>query len=171
MSPALQRPVVCILAVRPHGATGFEVLLQRRTKTKDDTPYNGYLELPQGKVNRNESLMQAAHRELAEETGLTIRRFLVGGEQAFRSVAETSVMATSQPFVCVSDSVQNHIGLCVIVEVSGDLLVTKEASGHRWYSPGELETVIATNGLFPLNVPMVRRFLDTSPETEDAWLS
>ncbi|MFH8520372.1 NUDIX hydrolase [Streptomyces gelaticus] len=160
MSHALQRPVVCILAVRPSGTRGTEVLLQRRTKENDDTPYNGCLELPQGKVNQNESLTQAARRELAEESGLQIRRFLVGGD-AHASVAETSELAASQPFVCVTDTLQNHIGLCVIAEITGDAQATSEASGHHWYGRHELETLIAAKKLFPLNVPMLRKFLDS----------
>lgn len=171
MSSALQRPVVCVLAVRALGTEQFAVLLQRRTKAKDDTPYNGYMELPQGKVGRNESLTQAAQRELVEETGLTIRRFLAGGERAYATVAETSVLATSQPFVCVSDPVQNHIGLCMVVEVSGEPRSTKEASGHRWYGRTELDVLISAKNLFPLNVPMIRAFLDTSPEQEGEWHS
>ncbi|MER6104207.1 NUDIX hydrolase [Streptomyces sp. NPDC001832] len=167
MSHALQRPVVCILAVRPRGSGGFEVLLQRRTKANDDTPYNGFLELPQGKVNRNESLTQAARRELAEEAGLKVLRFLAGGD-AHAFVAETSELAASQPFVCVTDTMQNHIGLCVIAEITGDAQATSEASGHRWYDRHELEKLIAAKRLFPLNVPMLRKFLDTAPDEVDA---
>lgn len=46
-----------------------EVLLIRRGKA----PYAGYWSLPGGKVEAGESLLQAAHRELLEETGVTAR--------------------------------------------------------------------------------------------------
>jgi 8-oxo-dGTP diphosphatase len=162
MPRALQRPVVCILAVRARACEGYELLLQSRVKPDDDTPYNGYLELPQGKVEANETLSDAVHRELREETGLTVTRFLAGGESGAASGVETSVLTTSQPLICVTDSAQNHIGLGVVVEVSGEFQETAEADGHAWFTPGELVSLLPGSRIFPLNVPMVRAFLDSA---------
>jgi 8-oxo-dGTP pyrophosphatase MutT (NUDIX family) len=162
MPRALQRPVVCVLAVRACACEGYEVLLQSRAKPDDDTPYNGFLELPQGKVEANETLTEAAHRELREETGLTVTRFLVGGESGAASGVETSVLTTSHPLVCVTDAAQNHLGLCVVVEVSGEFQETAEASGHAWFTPSELVSLLSQSRIFPLNAPMVRAFLDSA---------
>ena len=66
-----QRLVICILGVRGT-PEGRRLLLQRRHKVNEDTPYDGYIELPQGKVEAGESLVDAARRELREEAKLEL---------------------------------------------------------------------------------------------------
>jgi 8-oxo-dGTP diphosphatase len=74
-SYAYARPALTTDILLLRGAPQYrEVLLIKR---KDD-PYKGLWALPGGFVEENETLEQCAHRELAEETGLTnipIRQF------------------------------------------------------------------------------------------------
>ncbi|SFE42910.1 Nudix family hydrolase [Nitrosomonas sp. Nm166] len=58
--------VVAAVIMRPNG----QFLLTRRPKGKI---YSGYWEFPGGKVENNESLLQALERELWEELGIQIR--------------------------------------------------------------------------------------------------
>ncbi|MFJ2832848.1 NUDIX hydrolase [Streptomyces sp. NPDC087263] len=115
-------------------------------------------------VLQNETLTAAVHRKLREETGLTVTRFLVGGESGSASGVETSVLMTSHPLVCVTDSAQNHIGLCVVVEMSGESQETAEATGHAWFTPSELVSLLPQSRILPLNIPMVRAFLDSAAD-------
>jgi 8-oxo-dGTP pyrophosphatase MutT (NUDIX family) len=105
----LQRPVASVIAVR-HSSSDPLLLLQVRRKPHDDTPYGGYLELPQGKIKKGESLRAAVARELREETGLVVSGYLVGGETPCDVGTQQSVITTAKPLVCVIDSRQTTSG-------------------------------------------------------------
>jgi 8-oxo-dGTP pyrophosphatase MutT (NUDIX family) len=92
----LQRPIVCVVVVRD-----ALVLLQRRTKSVDDTPYRGLWELPQGKIEKGESLQQAARRELKEETGLDVSEVLSGQVLEATQFGPHSRLSAIRPALCV----------------------------------------------------------------------
>ena len=160
-----QRPVISLIAIRKIG-DNIEVLLQTRSKKADDTPYHGYFELPQGKIEAGENITVAATRELDEETGLTLDEIRLGCEESFSVVEATSDLFTCHPLICVVDRIQNHLALAIIVTVSGQVSRTSEASNHQWVSLAQLRTVFDGGRIFPLNRPMVAEFL-RSPEQ---WL-
>jgi 8-oxo-dGTP pyrophosphatase MutT (NUDIX family) len=159
---AYQRPVICIIAVDT-SARPQRVLLQRRVKPADDTPYGGFFELPQGKVNCNESLEAAARRELSEETGLELAGLIRGGESSFRDgLWESSALYTAHPLICVVDTIQNHLGIAVVAEVRGRCRETREAVHHQWLTVDEISDLVTTGAVFPLNVAMLEEFIKVS---------
>jgi 8-oxo-dGTP pyrophosphatase MutT (NUDIX family) len=159
-----QRPVVCVLAVRVDDQDGPLVLMQLRQKIFDDTPFKGYWEMPQGRVDRNETISEATKRELQEETGLVVRRFLKGGESLYSyGDPHKSALTYSYPLTCVVDSVSNFFAVCVVVETEGDPQKTPEARNHRWCDPPTIRSMIESGKVFPLNVPMLTDFLDRHP--------
>ncbi|WP_167493129.1 NUDIX hydrolase [Micromonospora ureilytica] len=154
-----QRPIICIIATDT-GSQPQRVLLQRRVKSRDDTPYSGYFELPQGKVNHNESLEGAARRELSEETGLDLGPLLAGGESPYDAGSwKTSNLLTSHPLICVADTIQNHLGIAVVAEVQGTPYATSEAAQHRWCTFTEVTNLVNRRAIFPLNIPMLQEFM------------
>ncbi|MEU4408651.1 NUDIX hydrolase [Streptosporangium sp. NPDC023963] len=153
-----QRPVVSIIPVRNIG-TDIQILLQRRSKESDDTPYDGYLELPQGKVKAGENLTDAAQRELQEESGLRIERFIVGAEHSVVTDEAASDLFSFNPLICVFDREQNHLGIAVVVTVRGEASATSEAVGHEWHSIKELPFILANEPVFPLNRAMIAEFM------------
>lgn len=153
----LQRLVVSVLAVRGQFPKR-EILLQQRSKENDDTPYTGYLELPQGKVEAGESLIAAARRELIEEAGLRIAHVIYGDEQAM-AAEDTSDLYVSQPFSCVADRIQNHFAVAVVVAVEGDAVPSAEATSHAWYGDAAVRDVLHQGLVFPLNRPMLKQYL------------
>jgi 8-oxo-dGTP pyrophosphatase MutT (NUDIX family) len=150
--------------VRIDDQGGPLILLQRRQKIFDDTPFKGYWEMPQGRVDRNETISEAAKRELREEAGLVIRRFLRGGESSFPyGDPGNSALTYSDPLTCVVDSVSNFFAVCVVVETEGDPQKTPEARNHRWCDSSAVRSMIESGIVFPLNVPMLTEFLDKHP--------
>jgi 8-oxo-dGTP pyrophosphatase MutT (NUDIX family) len=155
-----QRLIICILVVR-EALQGRELLLQRRCKPNDDTPYSGYLELPQGKVQAGETLVDAARRELFEETRLSLGSAIAGGETPL-DTAGTSDLWVSHPLICVADRLQNHIGLGVVFSATGTASSTREADSLQWYSDREVAGALQEGRVFPLNGPMLLEYLNSS---------
>lgn len=155
----MQRPVLSILALTDT-MRGRRVLLQRRSKEQDDTPYNGLLELPQGKIADLATVTTFAKFKLHNETGLEIVRFLVGEESQSDVGNPSSKLYTSTPFCCVADAVQNHFAVAVVLLVKGETHITEDARDHRWCTVKDIEKALAGEMVFPLNVPMLARLLE-----------
>jgi 8-oxo-dGTP pyrophosphatase MutT (NUDIX family) len=154
-----QRPIISLIVVRERDGK-LEVLLQRRHKSNDDTPYDGYLELPQGKIEAGENLTDAASRELSEETGLTLDQVLIGSEIPVPTEG-TSDLFIAHPLLCVADRCQNHLGIAFVVRARGQTKATREASHHSWHSLDHLRTVLEQERVFPLNRPMIAAFIES----------
>lgn len=159
----MQRPVLSILALSEIH-TSRRLLLQRRSKPVDDTPYAGLFELPQGKIAEHETITSFAKFKLWDETGLIVLRYLAGGETYSETSHSSSELYASNPLCCVSDSKQNHLALAVVVLVEGSPHATKDAKDHRWCSRSEVEELISIGAVFPLNVPMLRCLIKRAGE-------
>lgn len=160
-----QRPVLSILALSEM-RTGRRLLVQRRSKPVDDTPYAGFFELPQGKIADHETITSFAKFKLWDETGLKVLRYLAGGETYSETSHSTSELYVSNPLCCVSDSKQNHLALAVVILVEGNPHATKDATDHRWCSRSDVEELISLGTVFPLNVPMLRCLIERAGEFE-----
>lgn len=161
----LQRLIVCILVVRNH-ENERQLLLQRRNKKNDDTPYTGYLELPQGKVEAHESITVAAQRELAEETGLALAAITYGREAHTESGPHFDLY-TIRPLICATERIQGHFAIALIAQVTGTVSATKEADKHAWYLDSEVKDALTKNIVFPLNRPILNAYLELTPEAAE----
>jgi 8-oxo-dGTP pyrophosphatase MutT (NUDIX family) len=135
VTPELQTPVVSVIIERasPRGPT---ILLQQRNKAGDR--FHGWLELPQGRLERGDGLFATAAREVAEETGLTLR--------SLRDARGADVRVHPNPFrlvpvACVLDVENNYLGIALIAEATGTPHDTNEAVGHRWVEVRDLRIV------------------------------
>lgn len=159
----MQRPVLSLLALR-QSAGGRQLLLQRRRKLNDDTPYSGLLELPQGRISDRQTVHSFAEFKLRDETGLSVVRYLIGEEASSPSGYTTSEITISDPFCCVVDAVQNHFAVSIVVLVDGEPQPSRDADDHRWCGLRYLDKVMAERQVFPLNAPMIRRLMDRSQQ-------
>lgn len=157
MKEILARPVVSVIAINENNNYA-SILMQRRTKSKNMDKYQGFWELPQGKIRTGESIFSVARRELHEETGLdavSLDKF----HDAEEKTSGTGIEAF-RPLICVFDLVSNYIGLAVVIRTRGNPIKTKEASEHKWMSENEITDLIEDNNVFPLNIPMIKKFFE-----------
>lgn len=150
----LQRPIVSVVVERT-GAQGLEVLVQRRCKRRD--PYDGVLEFPQGGIEQNESMFEAAARELLEESGLRLRSLVdCDGEDLQKNHNVQGFL----PLACVHDVENGFLGVALVGKAEGATRTTPEAKDHQWIKVEDLAGLLAGERIFPLNVPMIHAYLE-----------
>lgn len=109
-------------------------LLQHRIKRGD--LYEGFWELPGGRVQVGESLLDCLRREVQEEAGLSVTEFL--GQQPERIVDRLGGTARLvRPLVTVEveeHSIFGHYFACV-AEPGAVPRASAESDRHRWITP------------------------------------
>lgn len=122
--PSIRKPTVGVgVVVFRAGQTGLEVLLIKRGKP----PRQGEWSMPGGKQEWGETLHQAAHREVLEETGVTITDLKL-------------VDVVDGLFRESGGSVTNHLTLVDYraVWVSGEARAGDDATEARWVPVSDL---------------------------------
>ncbi len=117
------------LAVSAAIFRGPELLVVRRARA----PAQGLFSLPGGKVEYGEALTEALHREVAEETGLSIEIVALAG---WREV----LPGPKHPghYLIMTFAARWH---------AGEPQLNEELDGFRWIAPGALTTLAHTDGL------------------------
>lgn len=103
-------------------------LILRRSPDKDLAP--GMWECITGRVDQGEGLMQALHREVKEELGISVEvDFLIGTFHFYRGEPTPQNEMVGLHFCCSSDETQ-------------DLSLSWEHSECRWMSAAEAERLL-----------------------------
>lgn len=101
-----------------------EFLAQQRLKQ----PYYGFWGRPTGKIRWGETMLEAAARELMEETGLTANLTVAGFYHKMDYDKESGDMLEDKVFVLVYGT-----------DAAGDLIVDDEGHHNEWLSDDELQ--------------------------------
>ena len=108
-----------------------KILLVRRARD----PGRGRYSLPGGRVEWGETLQQALHREVAEETGLTIAIIGLAG------IREVLPASGGGHFVVLSYAAR---------WTGGEVVLNDEHEGYEWVAPDDAPTFDLTDGLMPI---------------------
>ena len=117
-----------------------KILLVRRARF----PAKGFYSLPGGRVEIGETLHAALHREVAEETALTIE---IAELAAWREVLPTA--AGGGHYVIMSFAARWH---------AGEVALNEELDDYKWLAPESLGEFKLTDGLLEV-IQSARRVL------------
>ena len=125
---------------QPYPRAGVSVAVFRESKVllirRGKAPYEGCWSLPGGAIQLGETAIEAAKRELGEETGLLASTLTLG------DVADAIVKNRG-------GTVEAHYTIAVFTtnEVSGELRAAADASAAGWFNADERAALSKTPGL------------------------
>jgi 8-oxo-dGTP pyrophosphatase MutT (NUDIX family) len=156
-------PVICpIIERRENGSV--EILIQERVK-ESDTKYFGVIEIPGGKILKNETIADALRREVKEECGLDVAPVRpLSGQNSYS--LHDSKASLFEPFA-VTEETGDHafIGIFAVCRVvGGELRPTSEGRNQRWISINELDQLLATKAILPVIAPGLTKYLHSMLE-------
>lgn len=82
-----------------------------------------YWDIPGGRINENEPLLEALHREVAEETGLSV-------------MGEPELLSAQDIFVEKADL--HVVRLTYVGSATGEVVLSEEHGDYKWASKDEL---------------------------------
>jgi 8-oxo-dGTP pyrophosphatase MutT (NUDIX family) len=148
-------PVVCMLGELPTPSGAKRVLIQKRRKPGTD--YDELWEIPQGRIRRGESFLDAAQRELEEETSMRLASLDLMHGHVTDNILGFAIESFT-PFMCVTDPGHDYVGIAVLVSAAGEPVASEESGGHRWAGREEVAHLISSGLVFPLNVPPLKAY-------------
>jgi 8-oxo-dGTP pyrophosphatase MutT (NUDIX family) len=148
------------------------VLMQTRWKPKASPDYLGVLEIPAGGIDGYENAYDAVKREVREETGLEITRFIDDERTSIMYTRPGDASIAFRPFLCQQVLETNGglpwVGFVFRCEATGTIeMQTSEAKDPRWVSIEELDEILRTTPekIFSLQFATLRYYVDKMNET------
>jgi len=134
------------------------ILLQKRKYLFTEPHYYNVWELPQGKIEPNESIMDTAKRELFEETNLELSQNLLHNNSTIiNDIQLERVDVLTSVF---SKGSMNYLGLCLLVNVKGKVKSNIQDNEPQWIGIKDLKRILLEEKIFPLNIPMLERYFE-----------
>ena len=143
------------------------IFMQTRWKPKASPTYLGVLEIPAGGIDGYESAYDAIAREVREETGLEITRFIDDEQTSVMYTRPGDASIAFRPFLCQQVLETNGglpwVGFVFRCEAIGTIeMQTSEAKDPRWVSIDELDEILRTTPekIFSLQFATLRYYVD-----------
>jgi ubiquinone/menaquinone biosynthesis C-methylase UbiE/8-oxo-dGTP pyrophosphatase MutT (NUDIX family) len=154
-------PLVMSMIVEKNIENETYILLQKRKKRIREPEFFDYWELPQGKVIYGESLYETAKRELKEETDLDIANF---NPFVFKNNQYCLESFDSINIVSIKGLI-NYYSICIKLLAKGDPRPPILNTEPTWIKVEKLDSFIKNEKIYPLNLPMIKKYLDMHPDT------
>lgn len=124
-----------------------KIFLQTRWKPKITRKYSGLFEIPGGRIDDYENVLDAIQREVKEECGLKVIRFKSSFQEKWLKLNQSEKSLIFQPFICQQVLNKNDgklwFGFVFICEVKGEPKMKKgETKDPQWISLEELEKLL-----------------------------
>jgi 8-oxo-dGTP pyrophosphatase MutT (NUDIX family) len=143
------------------------IFMQTRWKPQASPTYLGVLEIPAGGIDGYENAYDAVKREVSEETGLTITRFIDDEQTPVMYARPGDASIAFRPFLCQQVLETNGglpwVGFVFRCEAEGEIVMqSTEAKDPRWVSMEELDGIIRTTPekIFSLQLATLRYYID-----------
>lgn len=149
----MDKPKVVVSALLERTRNGKkELFVQTRYKPQSSPNYLNVLEIPAGGIEPYENVYEALKREVKEETGLDIVRFIDDVSTGVLENRHGDKSMAFRPFICQQVTETNDglpwYGFVFLCEVTGEIkMQVEEAKDPRW-----------------LDLMELKKFLDQKPE-------
>lgn len=144
------------------------VFMQTRWKPHSSPTYLGVLEIPAGGIDSYENVYESVKREVKEETGLEIIRFIDDEQTPVMHAGPNDKSIAFRPFVCQQVLETNGglpwVGFVFRCEAAGTInMEPTEAKDPRWVPVDELDEIIrkTPEKIFSLQLATLRFYIDT----------
>ena len=144
------------------------IFMQTRWKPQVSPTYLGALEIPAGGIDSYESVYDAVRREVNEETGLEIIRFIDDEQTPAMYTRPGDASIAFKPFICQQVLETNGglpwVGFVFRCEVRGTITMqADEAKDSRWVTIAELDNILthSPETIFSLQYATLRYYVDT----------
>ncbi len=130
--------------IERHNATGVEIVLQTRNKSHESAKTT---ELPGGRLDPYESLLDALKREVKEETGLDVT-FIEGHTSRIESTSGDKKVECLRPYAVYQtlEGPVDSMGVYFLCHAEGTLLnVGDETENIMWLPVTQVATMLADN--------------------------
>jgi 8-oxo-dGTP pyrophosphatase MutT (NUDIX family) len=149
------------------GESELEVLLQTRWKEGDK--YHGFIEIPAGRLEAGEDIIDGLKREVWEETGLKITKIKpeinMRNKNKYGDVGHTFV-----PFCGTSYSGFPVVGFIFVCEAEGELFKKgiDDAKEPRWVKFSELRKIVENepDSIMPCYIPTLTYYIQKKEKGE-----
>lgn len=143
------------------------IFIQTRWKPQASPHYLGLLEIPAGGVDSYENVYDAIRREVREETGLEINRFIDDDQTPAMEARPGDTSFAFRPFLCQQALETNGglpwVGFFFRCEATGTIIMQpSEAKDPRWITIDELDKILTKTPekIFSLQVATLRYYID-----------